>query len=387
MTSDNGGPSINIVLVSPSEPADVHSHLLAILQAVTARTRLGVSRGRWQQAGLGDWTESIWGHGNWHIPSWILQYRSYLVMDISWTDHYAGLFHIPTVWQWAIWVIIKEHGIARVTASLCSRLVFHCTNFCPPFPYLSMVRTRNTTQDENNSPRCRAALTDSQKAKRQQRFQDLKNDLTGVQNAFNDSTQQIAEKYGRFVEKQSVVWFTDRVPHLYSTERWTKRQMMMASLTKHRKPNPWNGFVKEKHEEASEGMWHTWTSGNVVKRLAGRCWQPPTGCLHGERLKLPKFISENGSELKEEYEKLTKAEKDVYRDKIASVREEREVSARANPKAVQAEVRSVFGNLQKDVSLVYTSWSSEQKRTHWNILVCGSLCSHWVWGLLDCCPW
>ncbi|PSS06892.1 hypothetical protein PHLCEN_2v3503 [Hermanssonia centrifuga] len=68
-----------------------------------------------------------------------------------------------------------------------------------------MVRTRNTTQDENNSPRRRAALTDSQKAKHQQRFQDLKNDLTGVQNAFNDSTQQIAEKYGRLVEKQSVV--------------------------------------------------------------------------------------------------------------------------------------------------------------------------------------
>ncbi|THH00434.1 hypothetical protein EW026_g2105 [Hermanssonia centrifuga] len=169
-----------------------------------------------------------------------------------------------------------------------------------------MARTHKSTQKENpTTPLRRAALTNDQKARRRQKFLDLKNDLTGTQESWNDATRKIAEKYGR-------------------TERWTQRQLMMGMVKKPRKPNAWNGFIKEKHEEANEGY------------------------LPGGRLKLPEFISENAGELKEEYERLTPDEKEEYRERLAILREDRTTTVRANPKAVQAEVQATFGNLKKD---------------------------------------
>ncbi|THG98022.1 hypothetical protein EW026_g4084 [Hermanssonia centrifuga] len=151
-----------------------------------------------------------------------------------------------------------------------------------------MARTR--TRNENAVPIRRAALSDSKRRERRERYQDLKNELATTQNIFAASAREIAKKYGR-------------------TERWTKRQVLMSTVTKHRKPNVWNAFVRDKLNACNKGR------------------------AIGHRVLLPDFLREQGDRLKTEYERLTSAEKKAYREELLTLREERStMKARDNPK-------------------------------------------------------
>ncbi len=68
-----------------------------------------------------------------------------------------------------------------------------CCTFNDLLP--SMARTR--TYNENTVPIRRAALSDSKRRERRERFQDLKNDLATTHNIFAASAREIAKKYGR----------------------------------------------------------------------------------------------------------------------------------------------------------------------------------------------
>ncbi len=40
---------------------------------------------------------------------------------------------------------------------------------------------------------------------------------------------------------------------IYRTERWTKRQVLMSTVTQRRKPNAWNAFIRTKLKNHNEG--------------------------------------------------------------------------------------------------------------------------------------
>ncbi|THG93253.1 hypothetical protein EW026_g7939 [Hermanssonia centrifuga] len=166
---------------------------------------------------------------------------------------------------------------------------------------------RANIRNENAGPPARrAALSDNKKAERRERFKDLKNDLATTRNIFAAGAREIAKKYGR-------------------TERWTKRQVLMSTVTQRRKPNAWNAFIRTKLKNHNEGR------------------------ATGHRIQLHEYLRDHAEELRDEYDKLTSAEKRAYREELLALREERStMKARDNPKAVQIEVRSTFGNLKQD---------------------------------------
>ncbi|KAG2028508.1 hypothetical protein BDR03DRAFT_842211, partial [Suillus americanus] len=108
--------------------------------------------------------------------------------------------------------------------------------------------------------------------------------------------------------------------------KWTRNQLFLRSrmLQKTRGVNSWNAFVKARLKDENEGQ------------------------CRGDRTKLTAFIAENKATLLRDYRKLTFAEKQAYNACVLEDRQEKNRTARSNPKAVKHDVNAAFTSMDRE---------------------------------------
>jgi hypothetical protein len=73
----------------------------------------------------------------------------------------------------------------------------------------------------------------------------------------------------------------------------------------------------------------------------------------GECFKLTELIAQNKAELHRAYSKLTFAQKQVYRGQILEAREQKQRTARANPKAVRHDMNASLASMDREVCIFF----------------------------------
>ncbi|KAG2130723.1 hypothetical protein DEU56DRAFT_740460, partial [Suillus clintonianus] len=129
--------------------------------------------------------------------------------------------------------------------------------------------------------------------------------------------------------------------------KWTRNQLFLRSrmLQKTRGVNSWNAFVKARLKDENEGQ------------------------CRGDRTKLTAFIAENKATLLRDYRKLTFAEKQAYNACVLEDRQEKNRTARSNPKAVKHDVNAAFTSMDREVHTttntteIYPQWMGLHART------------------------
>ncbi|KAG1795853.1 uncharacterized protein BJ212DRAFT_1306479 [Suillus subaureus] len=108
--------------------------------------------------------------------------------------------------------------------------------------------------------------------------------------------------------------------------KWTRNQLFLRSrmLQKTRGVNSWNTFVKAQLKDENEGL--------------GR----------GDCTKLTAFITENKAMLLQDYRKLTFAEKQAYNACVLEDCQEKNRTARSNPKAIKHDVNAAFTFMDRE---------------------------------------
>lgn len=75
----------------------------------------------------------------------------------------------------------------------------------------------------------------------------------------------------------------------------------------------------------------------------------------GDRYHLTEFVAQNGPSLKQQYQKLSEAEKKKLTKDIEASWEQRVKICWSNPKAVQHDVNTAFSGMEHEVCWILTS--------------------------------
>ncbi|KAG2029148.1 hypothetical protein BDR03DRAFT_987951, partial [Suillus americanus] len=153
----------------------------------------------------------------------------------------------------------------------------------------------------------RPQLTTCQKAARHAKFVALTDDVNGARTTYMDQVQVLAKKHGR-------------------SERWTRRQLYLGGQTvrRSRRPNAWNAFVCQRLDDINEGL------------------------SKGNRWKLTEFIESHKETLRNDYARLSRAQKNNYEVEIIKMRADKQRMVRDNPRAVQRDMQATFAAMDQE---------------------------------------
>jgi hypothetical protein len=148
-------------------------------------------------------------------------------------------------------------------------------------------------------------------------------------------------------------------------------------LQKTRGVNSWNAFVKARLKDENEGQCN-----NLICEVTLVLTNLSLGLGRGDRTKLTAFIAENKATLLRDYRKLTFAEKQAYNACVLEDRQEKNRTARSNPKAVKHDVNAAFTSMDREVrrsilrplwhlsSIRLPSWLLSSIRLSLSLLLC-----------------
>ncbi|KAG2357102.1 hypothetical protein BDR07DRAFT_1225845, partial [Suillus spraguei] len=108
---------------------------------------------------------------------------------------------------------------------------------------------------------------------------------------------------------------------------WTRRQLYLGGQTvRHsRHPNTWNAFVHQRLDDINEGL------------------------SKGNRWKLTEFIESHKETLRNDYARLSQAQKNNYKVEIIKMHADKQRMVRDNPRAVQHDMQATFAAMDQEV--------------------------------------
>ncbi|KAG1784998.1 uncharacterized protein HD556DRAFT_1250527, partial [Suillus plorans] len=111
------------------------------------------------------------------------------------------------------------------------------------------------------------------------------------------------------------------------SERWTRRQLYLGGQTvrRSRRPNTWNAFVRQRLDDINEGL------------------------SKGNRWKLTEFIESHKETLRNDYARLSRAQKNNYEVEIIKMRADKQRMVHDNPRAVQRDMQATFAAMDQEV--------------------------------------
>ncbi|KAG2031022.1 hypothetical protein BDR03DRAFT_837738, partial [Suillus americanus] len=131
---------------------------------------------------------------------------------------------------------------------------------------------------------------------------------------------------------------------------WTRRQLYLGGQTvRHsRRPNAWNAFVCQRLDDINEGL------------------------SKGNRWKLTEFIESHKETLRNNYARLSHAQKNNYEVEIIKMCADKQRMVRDNPRAVQRDMQATFAAMDQEVLSYFLHCSFSDR----HIIQWTAICSH-----------